>query len=72
MLDASWNRVPEPASHAAGAQPARLSDLAARLADVRAATERLCEPLAAEDYVVQSMPDPPHARWQMTGIRLAR
>src|SRR6476469_9780853 len=31
--------------------------LAARYEHVRWATEALCEPLVAEDYVVQSMPD---------------
>ena len=28
-----------------------------RYQEVRAMTERLCEPLVTEDYVVQSMPD---------------
>jgi ergothioneine biosynthesis protein EgtB len=32
---------------------------------VRAATERLCEPLAVEDYVVQTMPDVSPIRWHL-------
>ncbi len=32
---------------------------------VRRASERLCEPLAIEDYVVQSMPDASPAKWHM-------
>ncbi len=39
--------------------------LAARLARVRAATERLCRPLAVEDYVVQSMPDASPSKWHL-------
>src|ERR1017187_10352887 len=32
---------------------------------VRGATTSLCEPLAAEDYVVQSMPDTSPAKWHL-------
>ncbi|HLH25807.1 MAG TPA: ergothioneine biosynthesis protein EgtB [Chloroflexota bacterium] len=32
---------------------------------VRCFTERICEPLAAEDYVVQSMPDASPAKWHL-------
>jgi ergothioneine biosynthesis protein EgtB len=32
---------------------------------VRAATERLCDPLVVEDYVVQSMPDASPAKWHL-------
>jgi ergothioneine biosynthesis protein EgtB len=42
-----------------------LASLAPRLAAVRAATERLCDPLEAEDYVVQSMPDASPAKWHL-------
>jgi ergothioneine biosynthesis protein EgtB len=42
--------------------PGRLSR---RLAEVRAFTERLCEPLAVEDHVVQSMPDASPVKWHL-------
>ncbi|HZV00579.1 MAG TPA: ergothioneine biosynthesis protein EgtB [Planctomycetota bacterium] len=32
---------------------------------IRATTERLCEPLATEDYVVQSMPDASPVKWHL-------
>ncbi len=38
---------------------------AARYREVRRTTERLCEPLAAEDFVVQSMPDASPAKWHL-------
>jgi len=43
----------------------RGGDLAGRLAAVRAFTERLCQPLAVEDYVVQSMPDASPVKWHL-------
>ena len=39
--------------------------LALRYAEVRAATEALCEGLATEDYVVQSMPDVSPTKWHL-------
>jgi ergothioneine biosynthesis protein EgtB len=39
--------------------------LASRYRDVRAATERLCEPLSAEDCAIQSMPDASPAKWHL-------
>jgi ergothioneine biosynthesis protein EgtB len=36
-----------------------------RYGEVRARTEALCAPLAAEDYVVQSMPDASPAKWHL-------
>ncbi len=39
--------------------------LAERYGRVRAATERLCAPLATEDYVVQSMPDASPVKWHL-------
>ena len=42
-----------------------LPGLQAQYRAVRRATERLCEPLAVEDYVVQSMPDASPAKWHL-------
>jgi ergothioneine biosynthesis protein EgtB len=39
--------------------------LAAQYESVRRCTERLCEPLATEDYVLQSMPDASPAKWHL-------
>jgi ergothioneine biosynthesis protein EgtB len=39
--------------------------LAERLREVRTRTVALCEPLAIEDYVVQSMPDASPAKWHL-------
>ena len=43
--------------------PWEAQDLAKRYAQVRARTERLAEPLSAEDQMVQSMPDTSPAKW---------
>jgi ergothioneine biosynthesis protein EgtB len=40
-------------------------DMLKRYLEVRAATTALCEPLAVEDYVVQSMPDASPAKWHL-------
>ena len=39
-----------------------------RYLDVRRATERLCQPLAVEDYVVQAMPDVSPAKWHLAHV----
>src|SRR6266545_4779882 len=39
--------------------------LTRRFRTVRAFTERLCQPLETEDYVVQSMPDTSPAKWHL-------
>jgi ergothioneine biosynthesis protein EgtB len=39
-----------------------------RYLDIRRATERLCEPLAVEDYVVQAMPDASPAKWHLAHV----
>ena len=41
---------------------------AARYRAVRAFTEALCEPLATEDYVVQSMPDVSPTKWHLAHV----
>jgi ergothioneine biosynthesis protein EgtB len=43
----------------------RAEALARRFLEVRALTERLCEPLTVEDHVVQSMPDASPAKWHL-------
>jgi ergothioneine biosynthesis protein EgtB len=40
----------------------------AHYAAVRRLTERLCEPLATEDYVVQAMPDASPAKWHLAHV----
>ena len=52
---------------AAAITPRRVGDgsLAAEYGAVRAATERLCEPLVPEDYVVQSMDDVSPTKWHL-------
>jgi ergothioneine biosynthesis protein EgtB len=42
--------------------------LLAHYAAVRRLTERLCEPLATEDYVVQAMPDASPAKWHLAHV----
>ena len=52
--------------------PARPStsrrSLAERYREIRAATERLCDPLSTEDYVVQSMPDTSPTKWHLAHV----
>ena len=45
--------------------PAVRADLAARFAEVRAFTESLCDGLATEDFVVQSMEDVSPTKWHL-------
>jgi hypothetical protein len=42
-----------------------LSQFATPYQSVRRSTEQLCEPLATEDYVVQSMPDASPVKWHV-------
>ena len=44
---------------------AEATDLGTRFAEVRAFTERLCDGLATEDYVVQSSPDVSPTKWHL-------
>ena len=53
-------------SHASSGDLARTPhEMIVRYREVRAATERLCAPLATEDYVPQSMPDASPAKWHL-------
>jgi ergothioneine biosynthesis protein EgtB len=49
-------------------QDPALETLAARYRQVRADTERLCEPLCTEDFVVQSMPDVSPTKWHIAHV----
>src|SRR5437588_9753509 len=42
-----------------------LESLADRFAAVRRCTDQLCQPLATEDYVVQSMPEASPVKWHV-------
>ena len=44
------------------------SSLLEHYLDVRRATERLCEPLAVEDYCVQAMPEASPAKWHLAHV----
>ena len=48
-----------------GAIPASNEELLARYVAVRGQTDRLCEPLEPEDFVVQSMPDASPIKWHL-------
>src|SRR3954447_11339180 len=45
--------------------PTRERAATARYREVRSLTQRLCEPLVTEDYVVQSMPDVSPTKWHL-------
>ena len=51
-----------------GARPLDRSTLLARYHEVRRTTERLCAPLAVEDYVVQAMPDVSPTKWHLAHV----
>ena len=44
---------------------ASASDLRRRYQEVRALSERLCEPLETEDYVIQTMPEASPTKWHL-------
>ena len=44
------------------------SALLTRYLDIRATTERLCRPLAVEDYVIQAMPDVSPVKWHLAHV----
>ena len=58
MTDAVHQRIADEAS-------AERAALAQRYRRVRRQTEQLCAPLAAEDYVIQPMPDASPAKWHL-------
>lgn len=49
----------------AGRQAAEREELGQRYRAVRQATERFCEPLEVEDFVIQSMPDCSPTKWHL-------
>ncbi|HEU5320360.1 MAG TPA: ergothioneine biosynthesis protein EgtB [Methylomirabilota bacterium] len=51
-----------------GCEEAVAAALGGAYAEVRATTERLCAPLAVEDYVVQAMPDVSPAKWHLAHV----
>src|SRR5689334_15491929 len=69
MIRPATLTAPAPAAEAPGARPTAAVPSAASLADrfraVRQWSEHLCEPLVAEDYVVQSMPDVSPTKWHL-------
>src|SRR5437773_9631558 len=54
--------------HLATGQATEREALARRYQAVRGVTEELCRPLAAEDYVVQSMPDASPTKWHLAHV----
>ncbi|MDP9355554.1 MAG: hypothetical protein M3R02_09800, partial [Chloroflexota bacterium] len=56
---------PSRSSASAGAAASPDGPLAARYQEVRRFSEGLCEPLVAEDYVIQSMPDVSPTKWHL-------
>jgi len=60
MAEESINRMGDD-----GGARARLALLEALYRTVRSSTEALCEPLATEDYVIQSMPDASPLKWHL-------
>src|SRR3954470_14811164 len=56
---------PNPAVPHAGPATADRAALEGAYRAVRRCTEALCEPLASEDYVIQSMPDASPVKWHL-------
>jgi ergothioneine biosynthesis protein EgtB len=42
-----------------------IDDIAGRYKEVRDCTEKMCEPLVTEDYLIQSMPDSSPVKWHL-------
>lgn len=51
-----------------GTQSITREDFAEQYQRVRSFTEHLCEPLATEDYVIQSMPDVSPTKWHLAHV----
>ncbi len=49
-------------------QPTSRMDFIERHQNIRSFTEQLCEPLATEDYVIQSMPDVSPTKWHLAHV----
>lgn len=49
-------------------QPTSRMDFIERYQNIRSFTEQLCEPLATEDYVIQSMPDVSPTKWHLAHV----
>jgi ergothioneine biosynthesis protein EgtB len=56
---------PSPLSSAGNGQILDAGDLVSQFAAVRNCTEKLCQPLVTEDYVIQSMPDASPVKWHL-------
>jgi ergothioneine biosynthesis protein EgtB len=67
MAKATWNgtSAPSPTAPPQGAPAGRSLE---RYLEVRSFTEKLAEPLATEDYVVQSMPDVSPTKWHLAHV----
>src|SRR5262245_31307036 len=58
-------RVASPSDNGVSTAEGRVALLGERFTEVRRCTDWLCEPLAEEDYVVQSMPDASPVKWHL-------
>ena len=67
MRDTVLDELPPAATapSAASAKPGRAAHLLERFRQVRGLSERLCQTLEPEDYVVQSMPDVSPTKWHL-------
>ena len=51
-----------------GTMPVSKHDFCEQYQAIRRFTEQLCEPLVAEDYVIQSMPDVSPTKWHLAHV----
>ena len=52
-------------SKTVSADPQSVDELIAYYKHVRAFTEKICDPMVTEDYVIQSMPDVSPTKWHL-------